>query len=228
MSIPQEAFGFLLGQELNAGLETLTGLFTIIPQGYFDTIPIQCTISERLIDELETTEHPVQTGAQISDHSYKRMPRITIRCGWSNSRPGTSLFTPPANTAVPASFSGGQITVGSYVNNIYSQLLALQQSGTRFDVVTTMRQYTSMVISALEVLERDQATSQALLISVSCRQILVVNVSSAQLPPITNQLNPQGTAEVQQTGAQSLGAPVTPSATGSVPQTDWTAVASGF
>jgi len=213
----------VIGQAVTAGLNTLSGLFTIIPQGVIDTIPIQATLSERYTDRLEVTKHPVQLGAQISDHTYRLMPVISLRCGWSNSRYSGNPLVPPSSNVTPATFAGGQMSVGDYVSGIYSQLLALQQSNTRFDVISTLRHYTSMVITSLEILERDQKTSQALMITVTCEQLLVVNTTTAQLPPITNQANPLATATTQNTGSQSLGAPVTPSSIGSVPQTTWTA-----
>lgn len=225
---PTNALATALGLAVGAGLEALSGLFTIIPQGRIDTIPIQATISERYTDRLEVTKHPVQEGAQVSDHTYVLMPTITLRCGWSNSQPSSNPFFPSGNSAVPATFAGGQVSVADYVSAIYSQLLALQQSGTRFDVITTLRQYSSMVITSLEILDRDQSTSQALLISITCEQLLVVNTSSAQLPPITRQANPLSTSGVQQTGAQSLGSPITPSTLGAAPQTSWDAPPSGF
>lgn len=43
------------------------------------------TISERHVDEMVFTEHPVAQGSPITDHAYRRPTRVTITCAWSNS-----------------------------------------------------------------------------------------------------------------------------------------------
>lgn len=43
------------------------------------------TIRERHQDDLEITDHPVEQGAQISDHAFKRPAEVTIEVAWSNS-----------------------------------------------------------------------------------------------------------------------------------------------
>lgn len=43
------------------------------------------TVRERHTDTLEITEHPVEQGAAISDHVYKRPASVVIEVSWSNS-----------------------------------------------------------------------------------------------------------------------------------------------
>ena len=50
-------------------------------------IQVDTTFDEVYEDELEITEHPVEAGAQISDHAYKRNMLYQLRCGWSDSSP---------------------------------------------------------------------------------------------------------------------------------------------
>ena len=199
---------------LSQQITAFTGLLNIIPKGNIGGIAIQATLEERYTDTLIVTEHPVQIGASITDHSYLRLPEITIKCGWSNSGQGviaglgsalTSLgagnfasqaqsalgVTPTPNTA--SSIQGGQISTGDYVGGIYSRLIALQQSGSYFDVQTSLRLYHNMVLTSINV-TRDVKTSQVLMVQASCRQILVVNVSTAQLPPQASQALPMNTA----------------------------------
>jgi hypothetical protein len=222
MSIsPGAALSQLLGFEVAAGLNTLSGLLNLIPQGNLGGIAIQATIEEVLTDTMEVTQHPVQKGALISDHTYMRLPEVVIRCGWSNSQP-TSIG---ASISAAAAFAGGQLSVHDYVSGIYSQLLQLQQNQTVFSIITTARQYTSMVLTSL-VVNRDFRTSQALMVTATCRQVLIASLSSAQLPPITNLANPPSMAETVNTGAQSL-SPGNPSSGGSVPPNVWNAPPSG-
>lgn len=52
------------------------------------------TVEERHTDELQITTHPVESGAPITDHAFKRPAELTLRLGWSNSVPQqtSSLF----------------------------------------------------------------------------------------------------------------------------------------
>ncbi len=40
-------------------------------------------ISEKHQDTLEITEHPVEIGAEIADHAYKRPAELTMEVGFS-------------------------------------------------------------------------------------------------------------------------------------------------
>jgi hypothetical protein len=40
-------------------------------------------ISEKHSDTLEITEHPVETGAPVSDHAYKRPSEVVMEVGFS-------------------------------------------------------------------------------------------------------------------------------------------------
>ncbi len=43
------------------------------------------TIEERHEDDLEITDHPVETGATITDHAFKRPAELIVHAAWSNS-----------------------------------------------------------------------------------------------------------------------------------------------
>lgn len=66
------------------------GLQSIVirPARKIGPLSAQVTISESHSDELEITQHPVEQGAAISDHAFKRPAELTIVCAWSNSPPG--------------------------------------------------------------------------------------------------------------------------------------------
>lgn len=49
------------------------------------SITVQVAIEEVYNDKLAITEHPVEQGAQIADHAFKRQPDLSMRCGWSNA-----------------------------------------------------------------------------------------------------------------------------------------------
>lgn len=117
------------------------------------------TIEERHLDELVITEHPVEQGAAITDHSFKRPASVTIRAGWSNSSRQAR-----ANP--------------SYVQEIYEGFLILQASRIPFEILTGKRAYLNMLIQRLTV-TTDQSSENALMMTCDCREILIASTQVA-------------------------------------------------
>lgn len=186
----------------------LLDFLQIAPKSQIGTIEIMATLEEIYTDSVQTTEHPIEVGAPITDHAYVRPSEVVMRCGWSNSS-----FTALSGT-VSSLFSGGEVGE-KYTDGIYSQLLALQEARQPFDVITSARQYVNMLLVSLR-LDRDEKTSNILMITATCRQVLLVNTAATTLPPRADQANPASTAEIEETGTKQ---PVvsTPSPGGSVP-----------
>lgn len=180
----------------------------LTPKGNIGGIEIQATLEETYIDVLQTTTHPVEVGAEITDHAFKRPKDVIIRCGWSNS--GLEALV----GMVSALFSG-ELSVSDYVSGIYSQLLALQESRVPFDITTSKRQYKNMLIIALMV-KVDEKTSEALFCTATCREIIIAQTQATTLPPKENQQAPESTAATENTGTKQA-APATPSPGGSAP-----------
>ena len=168
-------------------------LLYLIPSGSIGGIPIHATLEELHNDALQVTEHPVQIGAAITDHAFKRPSELILRCGWSNSS-SASL-----QSAVASLFAGGIMSMSDYVSNVYSQLLALQQSRAPFDVTTTKRFYNDMLIVSLQV-TTDSKTSNVLMLTATLRQIIIVSTKATTLPAKENQATPASTAEIAKVG----------------------------
>lgn len=136
------------------------GIGTIIPD---------VTVEETHRDNLQITDHPVETGAAISDHAFILPSEIEIRAGFSNAT---------------AQAEG-------YVQSIYQEFLVLQASRQPFNVSTGKRQYSSMLIRSLTT-ATDETTETTLNITVGLRRINIVSTSGggATAP----QANPQQTA----------------------------------
>lgn len=186
----------------------MASLNFIVPRNKLGTIAIASTISESHSDALRLTDHPVETGTPITDHSYLEPQEVTLRCSWSNSS------TEALSGAIQSLFNGGAPAVADYVSSIYSQLLALQQSRQPFSVIAGRRSYQTMLMSSLRV-DRDKNTAEVLAVEVTCRQIVIVSTKATQLPPADNQAAPQTTGEIENDGAKQL-KPVTPVAGGAV------------
>lgn len=192
-------------------------------------IQVDTTIEEFYEDALEVTEHPVQRGAQIADHSFKRPMELVLSCGWSNSSSSgflgsfgqaalsavspalsglvgtaagiSNLFNPTAGTT--GSFSGGAMAASDYVAGIYSQLLQMQEARQPVAVVSGLRSYNQMLISSLRV-RRDERTRFALLVHAFLREVILVNTQATTLAAQTNQANPASTADLVNAGPQQL------------------------
>lgn len=217
------------------GASILGNVLQPVPQGLIGDIPVQATFEETSTDLVTVTDHPVEAGAQISDHAYYRPAELRMHCGWSNasaaglvgavsalfSGGGLSQFAGLSaldGSAPP--ISGGGMSVSDYVSSVYTQLLSLQQSLQPFSVTTSIRQYTNMMLTSL-VLTRDHKTSQALMVTASFRQVIIVNTVSTTLAPIANLATPANNAETVNLGQQSAIAGASPAPGGSPGPQAW-------
>ncbi|WAL85279.1 hypothetical protein OYT13_13815 [Pandoraea sp. XJJ-1] len=181
---------------------------TIIPKT-LGTIRIGVTIEEVYTDELQITEHPVEQGAQITDHAFKRQPDVVLKCGWSNADYAALL-----GSSVVQFDNFGSTTQSGYIDAVYSKLLELQASRIPFDAVTSRRKYSNALLQGLRVVH-DAKTSGALMLTATLRQIRIVQTKATKLPPRDSQADPSRTAETQNTGSKQA-VPATPAPGGSV------------
>jgi len=134
-------------------------------------------------DQLYITEHPIESGAAISDHAYKRPAEIQLRIGYSN-----------ATHADP-----------TFVTQIYQDLLRFQADRTPFDLYTGKRVYTNMLLAGL-IVETDVANEWALRIEANCRQIFLVNTQVYAISTDPSALaSPQTALPTVDAGSKTLG-----------------------
>lgn len=190
-------------------------ILTLTPKGVIGGIEVQAIIEEVHNDSLMITEHPVQGGlyATITDHAIKRPAELILRCGWSNSSMSSLLGS------ADAFFTGGGLSASDYVSGIYSQLLALQESRVPFSITTSKRQYEDMLIQSLSTTV-DNTTSNILMVSATCKQIILVETQATTLPPTANQSDPASTAETDNVGVVQPKS-TTPSPGGAVAPDNW-------
>jgi hypothetical protein len=143
------------------------------------------TLEERHHDELVITDHPVEQGAAISDHAYKKPSELTMTIGWSNS----SLA------------SIGTLQFGNYSRSTYQDLLALQKQRIPFDISTGKRKYSNMLIQSLDT-TTDAKTENSLIATLHCREVIIVQTTTTQLQPAANMASPQKTAATSNTGTK--------------------------
>lgn len=160
-------------------------------QRTIDVIIPDVVIEEQHHDELIITEFPVEDGAAITDHAYKRPAALAMRCGFSDS------------TAA---------TVG-YAEAVYAEMLALQNSRRPFSVTTGKRMYNDMLISSLDTVT-DQHSEHSLMVVVGLREVRITSTQTAgDAQPGTakaasdpaNQAAPQATAgEIDRGAVQAI------------------------
>jgi len=111
-------------QALTSGMQfdLARGGFYVPQSSRIGNVIIECSIEEAYSDKLEITEHPVEAGASITDHSYLRPSEVVFKCGWSNSSAAAVVG------AVSALVNKVNSAAVDYVTGIYSQLLALQEA----------------------------------------------------------------------------------------------------
>jgi hypothetical protein len=186
-----------------------------------DDIIAQATVEEQHHDELEITDHPVEQGAMITDHAYKRPAEVKLKLGWSNSpssRGGllnpligaaaanSSVVLAGANiygivqgvSGIQSAISGAGVT---QIQAIYQKLLQLQEERALFVLYTGKRVYTNMVCKSLST-ESDFRSENSLPITMVCKQIILVNSQLVQLSK-SNQSNPKLTAGAVDKGTQN-------------------------
>jgi hypothetical protein len=143
------------------------------------------TVRESHTDELAITEHPVEQGAAITDHSYKRPARVTIEAAWSNS----SLQ------------AGGNPL---YVTEIYNLFLLMQANRSPFSIITGKRIYTNMLAIRVGVVT-DERTENALFMNVECQQILIAQTQVVTVGDASNMQSPQLNSGLSLLGSKLLG-----------------------
>lgn len=149
------------------------------------------TIEEHHTDTLTITDHPIETGASITDHAYSNPAEVTMRAAWSNSN---SIV----NSIVSGSLLSGSI---SNANDLYRQLLDLQKLRQPFDLVTGKRTYKNMLIKSLAV-TTDKDSENALIVTIILRQVILVQTTSTTVPDASVQTDPSSTGPVQSGGTR--------------------------
>ena len=138
-----------------------------------------CTITEKYSDRLTITQHPVELGAAITDHSYRNPSNVLMEIGFSNSTAGT--------------YGWDQVA--------YQELLGLQQSRQPFTVSTGKRLYQNMLMGEIMV-TCDQTSEYALMATVELQEVIIVGTSGIDT---SSSSSPEQTSSPDASGYQQAG-----------------------
>ena len=145
----------------------------------------QVTIQETERDELVISTHPLEQGAPINDHAYKRPSEVTIRAGWSVAWAGDL----------------------SDVSGVYGALLAWQASLQPFDLYTGKRHYRNMLIQSINV-STDEHSEWALIAEIVCHEVIIVRTQTTTAQTMSSdpnsQKDPQSNAPQAKNGPKEM------------------------
>lgn len=149
-------------------------------------------VSEKHSDTLEITEHPVEVGAAISDHAYRRPSEVVMQVGFAG---GGSLLDLLDTT----SFG---LSAGLSPREVYQNLLDLQNSRVPFDVVTGKRLYSNMLIRAMEV-TTERSTENVLSAVLTLREVIITSTTTSQVAAKADMKEGANTSAVQNSGVKT-------------------------
>lgn len=182
----------------------------------------QAVIDEQHMDDMEVTQHPIETGAPMTDHAYMRPSHLKMVLMWSNSPPGTQSLADTLTGLATAESKAANAVVGAVLgaqaalsytstqqgsgvescNDAYGKLLKLMQTRSLFSVITAKRLYQNMICKSLRT-GTNWRTANSMTIEMDCQQVFLVNTSITALPADV-QANPQNTASLQSNGSKAL------------------------
>lgn len=158
---------------MSATDQEVLDLYPQVTKRSISTFSGYACLEENSNDELEITEHPVQRGANITDHAYLKPSTVSIRFSYA---PGT---TP--------------------LSQLYTELRDLQASREPFTIVTGKRVYSNMLFKSLSV-NTDVTKENILSVIGNFQEIILVDVVSTTVPVRSKQKQPEKTDSTQNTG----------------------------
>jgi hypothetical protein len=159
-------------------IDDLFALITTSSRSFSTLIP-DVVLREVNKDELIVTDHPVERGAAISDHAFMRPLEVDMQMGWSDSTGGVG-----------------------YCQEIYQELVALQQEREPFEITTGKRSYENMLLVGITV-QTEPTTENVLMVSGRFREIIIVETETTSAPA-SAQASPSKTQPTTDVGAKQL------------------------
>lgn len=177
----------------------------MLPKVKIGELPVPVTLHEDFSDTIKITDHPVESGANITDHSYAEPVRVVLTCGWSNSDYSALLqqVVGVFKSLVAGKSPISEMSNNDYVTNVYQQLLKIQKAREPITITTTMRLYKNMLVEHLQV-QRDVKTSAVLVVVAACREVIIVSTQSSALTDTSKQSKPSETADPADGGQRNL------------------------
>lgn len=146
-----------------------------------DAIILDAALTEHHTGEVEVTEHPVEEGFNITDHSRPKPDSLTLEGIVSNTPLSTTqqrrIIDSRGQRLETATAEDQVQGEPGYAEAAYVKLRDLRDTGKVITVVTGLRTYDNMVMVSLSI-PRDGRTGDALRFSAGFRQVRVVKTKA--------------------------------------------------
>ncbi len=153
-----------------------------------DTITVDATLSEEHSTEVDVTEHPIEDGANVTDHIRPQLKLLKIDGIISNTSLGLTgpladalgIASLATGVTLPTGAIGGVVDLiktGGLLNRAqaaFQQLQELADRGQPIIIHTPLRDYASMAIKSLNIV-RDPALGDGIRFLAVCREIRTVS-----------------------------------------------------
>lgn len=137
---------------------------------------LDVVVSEKHTSEMEVAEHPVERGAKVSDHAWRKAIEVEM-----------------------------EIAVGDGAIGAYEGLLALQKMAEPFTLVTGLKVYQDMIVTSIEA-TRDKEHSQILFGTAKLKEIILTSTQAGGSTGDTSDTRAQGQTNRGQVQAREVGA----------------------
>ena len=171
-----------LSWSIPLSLSQITYIRTKVEGFFFDAV-----LREEHSSSLRITEHPVQSGANISDHAFFMPARLVLDIGMNDAM---------------ASYVIGQYPVFDKSVNAYQKMISLQKTRTPLTVVTRLNKYTNMLIEQI-FSPVDARTTFGARIILNLKQIITATVGETTVPNSVA----ENTTDTTQKGSVTSSAP---------------------
>lgn len=141
-------------------------------------IEFDATVSETHIGNSQTSDHPVEAGADLTDH-IQRVPEELQLTAIVSDTPILFLASLRAEPSIP----GGDPR--NRAQDAYGFLKGIKDAGQLVSISTTLRDYSNMAIVGFSVV-RDSQKARILEANLSLREILIATTEQVEPPVVEN------------------------------------------
>lgn len=163
-------------------------------------IELDAVLSETHNNKVRITKHPVELGADITDHAIIEPKIINITAQVSDTPLGAAAFGQIIDlvTGLFGTSTDNNITRS---NAAYNAIIQLMEQREPIDVQTKLKLYENMLITNVSTTQ-DKATSRVVLITIALEEVIIVESETVQLE--SEQLE-EGSVREQATSAEKKG-----------------------
>jgi hypothetical protein len=144
------------------------------PQSTVLLIEIEATVRQVHSSRVEVTDHPIEDGSSVTDHSRVMPKRLQLDIVISND----PIIINASENAVPSVASGDP---RSRAQDAYAEFERLQTKGELLTVRTFLRDYDNMILEDITA-PRDAATGNVLSASLSLRELKTATTEVVEPP----------------------------------------------